>query len=169
VRTTLFLAVSVMLAPVIARGDGGVVRLREPSGTFLVTVFTAADPLRAGPIDASVLVQDRQTGAVILDATVKLEIQPVSGSSPDFLTFAKSEQATNKLLKAARIDLPAGSWILRVSVSQGHQAAAFATDLKVVAAKPRASGIWPLLIIPPFAIGLFALHQMLRHPAIGKK
>lgn len=167
-RMTLFLTVSVMLAPVIARGDGGTVRLHEASGPFSVTVFTTGDPLRAGPIDVSVLVQDRQTSSLMLDATVKLAIEPVSGTRLDVFTLAKSEQATNKLLKAARIDLPVGSWVMHVSVSNGHHEAAFVTNLQVVAAKPRLSTIWPLLIIPPFAIALFALHQMLLHPAVRK-
>jgi hypothetical protein len=165
-RMTLFLAVSSMLGSVIARGDGGIVRLHEASGPFSVTVFTAGDPLQAGPIDVSVLVQDRQTGAPMLDATVKLAIQPVFGTGPAVFTLATSEQANNKLLKAARITVPGGSYAVSVSLSKGHQEAVFVANLRIVAANPRVSTIWPLLIIPPFAIALFALHQMLLHPAI---
>jgi len=38
-----------------------------------MTVFTAADGIVAGPVDVSVLVQDRADGAPILDGRVTLE------------------------------------------------------------------------------------------------
>ena len=65
-----------------ARADGGVIRLREAKGPFLVTIFTAAEPVQAGPCDVSVLVQRRDSGDAILDATVELAFKPPAAPSP---------------------------------------------------------------------------------------
>jgi hypothetical protein len=164
-RTTVTFVVGAILAPFVAHADGGTVRAREASGPFLVTVFTAPEPLRAGAIDTSVLVQDQKTGAVILDATVNLEIQPLAGKSPQFFTPATREQATNKLLKAARIELPApGLWALRVFVSRGGEEAVLSTNLQLAPATPRMAALWPLILLPFVVVALFALNQTLRYP-----
>jgi hypothetical protein len=44
------------------RADGGAMRLSERAGGYRVTVFTDPTPLRAGPVDVSVFVQDADTG-----------------------------------------------------------------------------------------------------------
>ncbi len=41
----------------VAWADGGAVRFLERRGDRLVTVFTSPTPLRAGPVDVSVLLQ----------------------------------------------------------------------------------------------------------------
>jgi hypothetical protein len=163
VKTTITLVISVMLTPPLAHADGGAVRLHEASGPFLVTVFAAPEPLQVGPIDTSVLVQDRKTGEVVLGATVNLAFQPYGGTGPKFLSRATHGQAKNKLLQAATIDVPApGWWSLQVSVRRGREGEVLSTKLFVMPATPRLATIWPLLILPPFAIGLFTLHHALR-------
>jgi hypothetical protein len=163
-RTAVVLVMSAMLAS----ADGGAVCLREASGPFLVTVF-APESLRAGPNDVSVLVQNRGTGGVILDAAVTFVIEPLAGKSPGIRTRATREQATNKLLKAARIDLPApGSWALQVIVTRGGEEAVLATNLTVAPSASRLAAVWPLLLPPPFVILLFAIHQVITprpHPS----
>ena len=110
VKTTLALMLNVMLAPIGAQADGGAVHLHEASGPFVVTVFTAPEVPRAGPIDTSVLVQDRNAGAVILDTTVNLELQPIGGTNPSTPIRATLGQAKNKLLQTVTIDVPAPGW-----------------------------------------------------------
>jgi hypothetical protein len=161
--TSGVLLMSVALAPFIANADGGAICLSKISGPFLVTVFVSPEPIRAGPIDTSILVQDRRTGGVILDAMVNLAIEPLSGKRPGILTRATSEQARNKLLKAARIDLPdTGWWVLTVVVRRGREEAVLTTSLDAAPPMPRVARLWPFLLFPPFAIALFALHQALR-------
>jgi hypothetical protein len=163
VKTTVILLMIGLLAPLAVHADGGTVQLREASGSFVVTVFTTPDPLRAGPIDTSVLVQDRETGTVILDATVNLAFQPVGGANLQFVTRPTHGQAKNKLLQAATVDVPTpGWWTVEVFVSRGREHAVLATKLLVMPATPRLATMWPFLIFPPFAIVLFALHQTLR-------
>jgi hypothetical protein len=41
--------------------DGGTVLSRQESGPFVITVFAAPVPIRAGPIDVTVLVQRRDS------------------------------------------------------------------------------------------------------------
>jgi hypothetical protein len=163
VKITPTLVTIVMLAPLIAHSDGGTVQLRQTSGPFVVTVFTAPETLRAGPIDTSVLVQDRESGRVILETAVNLVFQPVAGTGSRFQARATHAQARNKLLQAATIEIPAaGWWTIQTSVSRDGARAVVATRLLVLPAAPRVAGIWPFLILPPVAIGLFALHQTLR-------
>jgi hypothetical protein len=160
---TLPTLLMIVMAPLAAHADGGIVQLREASGPFVVTVFTAPETLRAGPIDTSVLVQERESGRVILDATVSLAFQPVAGAGQRFQARATHVQARNKLLQAATIDIPAGGWWdVQISVSRGGAQGVVATKVLVLPAAPRLAAIWPLLILPPVAIGLFALHQTLR-------
>jgi hypothetical protein len=162
VTTTILPLLIGLLAPLIVQADGGTVQLHEASGRFVVTLFTTPDPLRAGLIDTSVLVQDRETGRVILDATVNLVFQPAGSGSPSLRTRATHGEAKNRLLQAATLRVPApGWWTVRVFVSRGSDEAVLATKLMVMPAAPRLAAIWPLLIFPPLAIVLFALHQAL--------
>jgi hypothetical protein len=161
---------SVVLAPLAAQADGGAVCLHEASGQFLVTVFVSPYPLRAGPADISVLVQDQQTGGVVLDPTIELAIHPLSAKGSQLLAQARHELATNRLLQAARLDLPdPGWWVLNVSVSRGREEAVLSTTLQVAPGKNRVAVVWPLLLFPPFAIGLFAIHQVLKRSIPARK
>ena len=164
-KTTIHLAIGVVFTCLALRADGGVVRLRRASGPFLVTVFMASEPLRVGSIDTSVLVQDPETGTVIFDTTVNLSIRPISAGT-SFLTQATRGRARNKLLQAAALYFPAsGWWDVQVVVYRGREEAVFATKLFISTAATRLIAIWPFLILPPFAVGLFVIHQVLRHSA----
>jgi hypothetical protein len=163
VKTTPTLPMIVMLAPLALHADGGTVQLHEASGPYVVTVFTTPETLRAGPIDTSVLIQDRESGGVILDAAVTLVVQSAAATGPGFQIRVTHTQARNKLLQAATIAIPApGWWTMQVSVSRNGVQAAVATKVLVQPPAPRLAGIWPYLILPPVAIVLFALHQALR-------
>jgi hypothetical protein len=162
-KRTIHLVICMMFACLSARADGGVVRIRQASGPFLVTVFTDSAPLRVGSIDTGVLVQDRATGGVILDAIVNLVFRPVDGTSPGFVIRATRARARNKLLHAATADVPApGWWAIQVFVRRGGEEVVLATQLFVMPTAPHCATIWPFLIFPPFAIGLYVLHQRRR-------
>ena len=162
-RRRAAVAVALLLLSAPAAGpDGGIVRLRENRGALVVTVFTAPDPLRAGPQDVSVLVQD-PTGAPVLDAEVTLRFDPPVRSSAGFAVRALRAQATNKLLQAAQVDLrEVGEWRLGVGVSRAGQAAELSCVLPVAPATPRLTALWDVLALPPAMVVLFALHHALR-------
>ena len=163
-KASLALILNLILAPLTGYADGGAVHLREASGPFLVTFFAAPQAPRVGRIDTSVLVQDRTTGIVILDTTVNLELQPIPDTNPPFSIRATLTQAKNKLLQAGTIDVPApGWWAVKIFVRRDREEVVLATKLLIMPPAPRLATHWPFLILPPFAIGLFALHQTLRH------
>ncbi len=109
------------LAPSAIDMDGDVVRMQAATGPYRISVFTAPDPLPAGPCDVSVLVQNRDSGEAVLDAPVGLAIErPDSANDPPALIPATSEASSIKLLEAGTVDLPhRGQWNLRVTVRSG--------------------------------------------------
>lgn len=150
--------------PPPAGADGGLARVHAAAGPFAVTLFSAPTPLRVGPADLSVLVQDAASDATVLDATVRLSLTPPEGSAARPLELAASAaQATNKLLYAANavLDRP-GAWRVRIDVERGSAAGSVATTLPVEPAAPPLATLWPYLAIPPVAIALYALNQWLK-------
>jgi hypothetical protein len=181
------------LAPNVARADGGIVRLREAQGPFLVTVFVSPEPVEGAVTDVSVLVQHRLNGDVVLDAEVNLtvdpppemsisESDPLCGLSPTAVASrlgeptlhsaelrATREQASNKLLYAAPLKLHAGGdWRLHVTVSQGTDTARFDCLLPVTRPSIGLARLWPYLIFPPIVIIAFAMNQWLRRQSLER-
>jgi cytochrome c oxidase assembly factor CtaG len=149
------------LAPDAVDIDGDVVRLQGASGPFQVSLFGEPGSLPAGPSDIAVLVQDRNSGDVILDADVDLAVQPASGAST--LVRATRPVSTNKLLEAATVDLSAaGPWNLRVSVRRGGDRGALATTLDVAPPAAESSFSWSYLVALATGVGLLVLHRLLR-------
>ena len=63
---------------------------------------------------------------------------------------ATREQASNKLLYAAPVELnAAGDWQLRVFVSRGADTAVFDCLVPVTLASGNLTGLWPYLALPP--------------------
>ncbi len=109
------------LAPDTVDTDGDIVRLQGISGPFQITLFTAPGAFDSGPAEASILVQGRDSGEVILDAAVTLAVQPASGR-PGETVSATRGQSTNKLLEAATMNLTGpGPWKWRVAVERGGE------------------------------------------------
>ena len=102
----LVLVAALLLAPSsLLRADGGAVRLRERAGGYQITVFTLPTPLRAGPVDVSVLVQDAATGECVPEARVTVRL--TARGTGDVLEYAAStEAATNRLFHAAVFQIP---------------------------------------------------------------
>jgi hypothetical protein len=159
----LILLLTAALVPRPAWGDGGTLRVMEPSGPFVVGVFSTPEPLRVAPADLSVLVLERTGGNPVLDAAVWLEVRPPAGADagPQRLEATRG-QATNKLLYAAPF-LPGtpGDWALHVTVTRGVESAEVGCTLPVASDQAGLAGIWPYLAIPPVAIALYALRAWL--------
>jgi len=148
--------------------DGGTIRVVEPVGAYVVTVFSAPEPLRVGTADVSVLVQERASGSPLLDAQVTLELTPPDGAAPPRRVEATHAAATNKLLHAARVDLDRpGAWTVRVSVHHGTDTVEVRGMLPVVAPASTLADIWPYLALPPLAVALYALRARLVRRRLG--
>jgi hypothetical protein len=157
-----------------AYADGGTIRVVAPVGAYVVTVFSAPEPLRVGAADVSVLVQDRASGSPLLDAQVTLEVLPPGGDATPRRLEATHAAATNKLLHAARVDIDRpGTWTVRVSVYRGSDAVEVQGTLPVIAPASTLSDIWPYLALPPLAVALYALRARLlrrrRHGTMARR
>ena len=179
------IALVTSFVPRYAKGDGGIIRLRETQGPFSVTVFSSPEAAAGGLADLSVLIQARESSKVILDADVSLTLSPpvsqiVKQSDPfcgpptgtmhlpDVTSNVASvratrEQASNKLLYAAPMNLNApGDWKLHVVVSRGSDSARFDCLLPVALRSGKLIGLWPYLSFPPLVVAAFAVNQWLR-------
>ncbi len=156
-----WLLVAALCLPGLARADGGTLVLTRPAGLFVISVFSAPAPLRAGVADVSVLVQERSSAAVVLDAIVALRVHAPDGTTRAWT--ASHAAATNRLLQAALVELPAaGRWQLEVTVRRARDEATVGCELDVAPAGTRLAAAWPPLAVPPLAIALFVWHQRLR-------
>jgi hypothetical protein len=143
--------------------DGGLLRTRQQAGPFIVSVFTAPEPLHVGRVEVSVIVQSSD-GGVLTDAVVAVLLESATRPIDRLRATATREAASNKLAQATVVDVPAaGQWTLTISVRTNADAATMTCPLQVSAAASRMSLIWPWLLAPPAAIALFSLHQTLKH------
>ena len=133
----------------IANGDGGIVRISQQNGPWMVTVFSSPTPFRVGPVDLSVLVQDADTRQTVFDVDVNLMLR--HDTADLILVEATREAATNQLLTAALFDLPAST--------QDNAQLHFL--LEADPPLPKVLELWPWLSIPLLAAMLFILHQWL--------
>jgi len=190
-RLCLVLALFIVSAPRLANGDGGIIRLRETQGPFSVTVFSPPERTPEGLTDVSMLIQEAGTGNVVLDAAVSFTPSPprgitvgppqasccrpragmpLLGGTGKRSVRATREQASNKLLYAAPVELNAtGNWQLQILVSRGADLARFDVPLPVTANSGKLARLWPLLSFPPLAAAAFALNQWLRFRSLQKR
>jgi len=179
-----------MAIPRLAKGDGGVIRLRETQGPFSVTVFTSPEAAAGGLADLSVLVQGSESGKVVLDADVTFTLSAPVGEMKQADVFcgvptaamplsdginnlasvrASREQASNKLLYAAPVQLNTpGDWKLHVVVSRGTDTARFDCFIPVTLRPQKLTDMWPYLSLPPLAIAAFSVNQWLRRQSLQK-
>jgi hypothetical protein len=153
------------------RADGGTVRLSQRQGDYQITVFTAPTPLRAGPVDVSVLVQDARTGQPLPQARVTVRAARRGGTGEVILQPATSEAATNKLFRAAVFELPEpGWWEVEVAIEGEHGRARVRFEVEAAEAAPRWLVLWPWLSWPVVVIVLFGIHQvMVRRAAVARE
>jgi hypothetical protein len=139
---------------------GGEVRLMEKAGPFLITVFGDPTPLRVGPVDISVMIQDEDGGRPILEAEVTVQLQEQGTDRSPIITQATRQNATNKLLYATLVNLPApGLWELQVTAQ--YQAQVANVTCMVTAVPPRSTlrSWWLYAALLSVTIGSVALHQ----------
>lgn len=154
----------------VVLADGGRVVLMERQGAYRISVFTSPDPLRAGPIDISVLLQDAETGMPITNPQVNVSLTPSSGRGRTIHAVATNATATNKLLSAALVELPEpGLWDIEIACLAEHGPARvqFMTD-----AGPRSArgvNVWPWFSWPACVVVVYGIHRRLisRRTAAG--
>jgi hypothetical protein len=154
------------------KADGGAVRLRERTGGYQITVFTSPTPLRAGPVDVSVLLQDAATGDFVRAARVTVSLRASRGGRT-LENPATTEAATNKLFRAAEFRLPEpGWWDVAVAVEGPHGPALVRFAVEADEPLPRWLNLWPWFGWPALVIALFGVHRVLvrrKTPSVGRR
>jgi hypothetical protein len=153
---------ALFLLPSLAAADGGTLRLSEQNGNYRITVFTAPTPVRAGPVDTSVLVQEAAKGE--LASEVQVTIKAVRRGSPGVVLQhpATTEAATNKLYYTANFDLPEPGWYsVEVFIDGVLGKAQVRFELEAAEPLPSWLAILPWVGWPVLAIVLFSIHQLL--------
>ena len=147
-----------------AYADGGRLRMHAPAGPFVVTLFTTPDPLRADDADFSVALERASTGALVNDADIMLILTPAAeGERGRIELQATHAAATSAFLQAADVKLlHPGTWRVTVAVRQGSESGECSTTLDVVPKSPLGGQIFWEVLLVPFLILVFAVHQRLK-------
>lgn len=156
------LALVPFLVPSLAFADGGTLRLSEQKGDYRIAVFTSPTPLRAGPVDISVLIENAATHEPLSDVRVSFEAVCRERPGVVIRRTATNEAATNKLFQAAMLDLnEPGSWHLEVSLDGPLGTTQIGLDVEAAQPLPKALAMWPWLTWPALPILFFGAHQLL--------
>src|SRR5262249_25104482 len=146
-RTTLFLLLFssfILLPSSFVVADGGTVRLSERQGEYQITVLTSPTPLRAGPIDISVLLQKAGSTELVLDGQIAIKAIPGDQTVRTISQVATAAAATNKLFRAANFDLPeSGWWDMEVSIDGPLGAAGTSFEVEAAQPLPKWLAMWP--------------------------
>jgi hypothetical protein len=143
-----------------ALGDGGTLRFSGRRDDRMITVLTTPAPLEVGPADLSVLVQQAETGTPITELPIDVIARRTGHQEAAIRASATTEAATNKLMRAARLDLlEPGRWHIDVVVAGVDPAQPIGFDVDVAPPPPP----WMQMILwiawPIIPIGLFALKE----------
>jgi len=144
-----------------ASADMGRLVLTEQQDGVRISVFIRPDPLRAGPVDISVLLQHSETEQPIDDTGVNLQITSADVRGPGIHAVATQAAATNKLLRAALFELPSpGSWDVEINYIANHKPER-QVRFKLQAGPPLAQWftVWPWFSWPAAVVLLFGAHR----------
>lgn len=148
-----------------ARADGGAVQFMKSAGPFVITVFTTPSPLRAGPVDISLMIQSRENQQPVLDCLAQVQLSKDGATS--IRSEATHQAAQNKLFYAAQVNIPeSGLWELEASVRRGDDSVKVAGPITVAPSNPVLLVYWRSLVLPPLFISLFALNQWLKRRSV---
>ena len=126
-RVLVGLILVLTISPPTAQAHGGGVSqlTNADAGPYLVSAWTQPDPIRVGDFHITVAVaestepgaSDREAGDLVLDATVRVGVDPVSQTGERLVVPATRGNAVNKLFYEADLELPAeGQWRVDILV-----------------------------------------------------
>jgi hypothetical protein len=155
-RLLVFIALTNM-----AHADGGHVRFQQVCGAFNVTLFTAPEPLTIGDADFSVMLQDRSTQQVVLDASIDVLLRSPMGQIET--VHLTRNPSGNRLLESATVSLPTeGLRTVTVIIHRGFDQASCTTSFDVERGSSRKTTVIFFLIVPLAGIALFLIQQAQR-------
>ena len=161
--------------------DGGAIQFQGETGSFHVTVFTLPPILTAGPVDVTVLIQDRSKLVPVLDERVTFDLSEQAGNNlhreawiPPACALneplslvdiqARLGHGENRLLYGAVVQIPSsGIWKLKVNIQHNSETESVSTLLKVNPPPPPPLAYWHLFILPPLVVLGFIVNRTARH------
>jgi hypothetical protein len=157
--TRLLLPAMMIIAQAKAFADGGTLQFRKEAGELVITLFTAPGPLSVGPVDISLLLQDRNGLDPVLNADVFLELSE-DVSSIELEAHPTRAKATNKLLYAVPVIFAKpGKWRIAVKVTANGQRTNATGTLAIAPAPHRSASYAGYFAFPPVMILLFAVRE----------
>jgi len=147
----------------MTRADAGTVCTHARDAGLALTVFVSATPLRVGPAEVAVLVQDAVGAIPRTDARVDPGLLLAGDLGRERRVARRAGMDPNRLLYAATVSLDAtGPLSLRADVErEGPRARGRSVRLDVAEAATPLLAWWALVALPPFAIALYAGHGVL--------
>jgi hypothetical protein len=146
--------------------DGGTLRASQQRGPYQIAVFTDPTSLRVGAVDVSVWVQDSELGQLQEDCEIVVDATH-SANHRTITAVATQELATNKLMRAAQLEIPSpGTWRFDVKVRRKDSKATLppvtvSFDTYVSERLPRWRELAGWIFWPVVPIGLFGMHLAL--------
>src|SRR5438045_494793 len=131
------------------------------NSALVITVFSSPAPLSPGPVDISLLLQNRNGLELVLDASISLLLRSdVSGA--EIRAQPTREQAQNKLLYAAPVMLAeAGKWRFAVTILRNGERIDTTGIIDVAPAPEMAASYWSYIAFPPLMIVVFVVRERL--------
>jgi hypothetical protein len=128
--------------PAQAHGGGTLQLANAAAGPYRVSAWTEPEPPRAGTLHLSMAVSaprpgaaEAEAGDVVLDAAVRVQVQPLDGAGQTLTAQASRQDSANKFLYEADMELPAaGRWRVEVQVEGPAGAGVAGFDLQVMPA-----------------------------------
>ena len=148
-----------LLGPTPASADGPHIAFHGTAEGYAVTLFTAPDPLVAGPAELTLLVQDADTGAMLPAARAQGELK-LTGGAPVAFTLAPGSDSGPQLLLAT-VPLPRpGGYALQLRVAAaGRPVAEFTGVLPVDENNRQRNTVAWGVLLPAVSIALFLANQ----------
>jgi hypothetical protein len=146
----LFSLALVGLVPVgTANANGGKIQVeRQTAGPYALTVFTDPTPIPVGVVDVSVAVQPVGSSFMVPNAQVTISTEPIGHPGAGATYPATHEQADNKRLYAANVELPqAGRWRLTVQVVGPFGDGALGFEVDAGSGQPTRGVVAPALVV----------------------
>lgn len=153
--------------------DGGVVLDRATLKGLDLTVFASPVPLRAGPADISVLVQESGKGTPILNARVEVAWSAAPDAFPEWMPpccsmktgdsiAATSGHSQNKMLYSAMVPIKSsGPSKLLIKVEHEGTVVTLPCEITARSAPAPLVAYWPFLAFPPVLVAGYTMHQRL--------
>lgn len=129
--------------PAWAHGGGVPQLTNAEAGPYRVSAWTLPDPIRVGEMHVSVAISEPPApgtveegmGDLVLDAQVRVQLEPVAQPGEGLVTFATREEAVNKLFYETDVDLPSeGQWQVNILVEGPAGSGKASFELRVLPA-----------------------------------